>query len=148
MKFLTRKGMKCYTDFFSFHIFPQYPNIPHNQISCHISIKWSKRAVKRVALKRLVIWYVQKNNLINKKIEEKHYKIFIWLNKNSIEKLKEKMDSCLREGEKGGTSLRKQTVHTELTRSITYLTKRIPTLSSKRKKTYVHKNKAKNPRNG
>lgn len=81
VRFLTRKGMRWYGRYFSFHAFPQYPNIPHNQISCHISIKYDKRAVHRNNLKKSILNYIQENNYIAKQRKTvnnaKYYKVFI-----------------------------------------------------------------------
>ncbi len=105
VRFLTRKWIRYYGKYFSFHSFPQYPNILHNQISCHISIKYDKRAVHRNRLKRIILQYMQKNNIATKKFltwwnalismynqwKNGYYKIFIGLNKQNIEIFKEKI---------------------------------------------------------
>ncbi len=93
VRFLTRKGNRWYGKYFSFHSFPQYPNIPHNQISCHISIKYDKRAVHRNNLKKIILNYIQEYVLTTKKRNNTYYKIFIGLNKQNIENFKEYLKS-------------------------------------------------------
>ncbi len=97
VRFLTRKGIRYYGRYFSFHSFPQYPNILHNQISCHISIKYDKRAVHRNKLKKIIINYIQEEDITTKQRtvwwtwKTGYYKIFIGLNKQNIEHFKTKI---------------------------------------------------------
>ncbi len=91
VRFLTRKGVRYYGKYFSFHSFFQYPSILHNQISCHISIKYDKRAVYRNAIKRMILAYIQDMEFVTKQRNGRYYKLFIGLNKHHIEHFKAKM---------------------------------------------------------
>lgn len=61
-------------------------------------MKYNKRAVKRVELKRQINSYVQKNNIINTSINWKFYKIFVSLNKNNIWELKSQLEKFDKRG--------------------------------------------------
>lgn len=133
VKFLTRKGGRYYGTYFSLHSFLQYPNIPHNQISCHISIKYDKRAVHRNTLKKIILQYIQDNKLIHKKRNNKHYKIFIGLNKKTIPKFKQ----ILEEKDKKDT---RKTIHRELELLFKYREYRLLSPSSRRYEKNTRKN--------
>ncbi|OQY40183.1 MAG: hypothetical protein B6229_02320 [Spirochaetaceae bacterium 4572_7] len=56
------------TKYFGFFYYDQYPNLKFNQISINIPLKYSKKAVQRVAFKRQLVAYVQSNKLADEKI--------------------------------------------------------------------------------
>jgi len=85
---LVRKRKYFSTRFFGFFYFDQYPNLKFNQISINIPLKYNKKAVHRVSLKRQIIFYLQENNFIEKEINTKFYKIFVTINKNNISEIK------------------------------------------------------------
>lgn len=92
--FLVRKRKYFPSKFFWFFYFEQYPNLKYNQISCHIPLKFSKKAVYRNMLKRLIIAEIIKNNLTDTRfMDNKYYKVYIMLNKKKLEILKEKFNS-------------------------------------------------------
>jgi len=92
VNFLVRRRQFFANGFFWFFYWDQYPNLKFNQISVNIPIKYSKKAVHRVRLKRILNDYIQKNWLDKKTINWKFYKIFIFINKNSISELKSQME--------------------------------------------------------
>lgn len=89
---MVRKRKYFVNWFFWFFYWEQYPNLKFNQISVNIPVKFSKRAVKRVALKRIINNYLLKNELSYKLINWKFYKIFISINKNCVWDLKSQME--------------------------------------------------------
>lgn len=92
--FLVRRRKYFPSKFFGFFYFEQYKNLQYNQISCHIPLKFCKKAVYRNVLKRMIISEVKNNNLVDQKfIDGKYYKIYISLNKKNLEILKEKFDT-------------------------------------------------------
>lgn len=92
--FLVRRRKYFPSKFFGFFYFEQYRNLQYNQISCHIPLKFCKKAVYRNVLKRLIIDEVRKNNFVEQKfMDEKYYKVYISLNKKNLEILKEKFDT-------------------------------------------------------
>jgi RNase P protein component len=92
INFLIRKRKYFPTRYFWFFYYEQYPNLKFNQISINIPIKYSKKAVQRVALKRQLITYIQWNKLVDQKINNKFYKIFVNLNKKNISELKSQIE--------------------------------------------------------
>jgi len=88
INFLTRKRRYFSTKFFWFFYFDQYPNLKFNQISVNIPLKYDKRAVYRVSLKRTILRFLKENWFEKKDINWKFYKIFVSINKNGIWELK------------------------------------------------------------
>jgi RNase P protein component len=76
---------------FGIFYFTQYPNIPHHQISCHITLKLSKRSTQRNVFKRAVTSYIQTHKLYAQKINTRYYKLFIVLNKHKLEFYEQKI---------------------------------------------------------
>ena len=58
----------------------------------NIPVKYSKRAVQRVRLKRIINSYLYDNWYDKKEINWKFYKIFVFINKNSISELKSQIE--------------------------------------------------------
>ncbi len=81
INFLLKRRQTFVTDYFLFFYFLQYPNLKFNQISVNIPVKYSKHAVDRVALKRQINTYLQKNWFENKMINDSYYKVFVSINK-------------------------------------------------------------------
>lgn len=92
VNFLVKRRKYFVHNYFWFFYFYQYPNLKFNQISVSIPLKYSKKAVKRVFLKRQIVSYIQKNNLDKKPINNKFYKIFVILNKKNIWELKSQIE--------------------------------------------------------
>ena len=72
---------------FGFFYVQQYPNLKYNQLSCHISIKYSKHAADRNLLKRAIMRRVKTNVTGEIPTGNSYYKVFILLNKNKLEQL-------------------------------------------------------------
>lgn len=89
--FITRKRQYIWQGLFGFFYIKQYPNIKYNQISSHITIKLSKKAVVRHIFKRAIMQSVQDHNLIKYPINDSFYKFFIVVSKNSIPELEKKI---------------------------------------------------------
>lgn len=79
--FITRKRQYLGVGLFGFFYIKQYPGIKHNQISSHITIKLSKKAVMRHLVKRAIMQRVQEHNMIKFPINDTFYKIFIVVSK-------------------------------------------------------------------
>lgn len=92
VNFLVRRRQYFSNWYFWFFYFDQYPNLKFNQISVNIPVKYSKRAVQRVKLKRIINNYLSKNWYDKKTINWKFYKIFVFINKNSISELKSQIE--------------------------------------------------------
>lgn len=92
VNFLVRRRQYFSNWYFWFFYFDQYPNLKFNQISVNIPVKYSKRAVQRVRLKRIINNYLLGNWYDKKNINWKFYKIFVFINKNSISELKSQME--------------------------------------------------------
>ena len=92
VNFLVRRRQYFSNWYFWFFYFDQYPNLKFNQISVNIPVKYSKRAVQRVKLKRIINNYLSKNWYDKKAINWKFYKIFVFINKNSISELKSQIE--------------------------------------------------------
>ncbi len=71
-----------------FHVIKQYPNNNYNKFSINIPIKAWKKAVFRNLLKRVFMDEIYKKNLINRKISNWYWKIFVSVNKKNISKIK------------------------------------------------------------
>ncbi len=89
--FITRKRQYFSQGIFWFFYIKQYPNIKYNQISSHITIKLSKRAVLRHTIKRAIMQGIQENNLIESPINDIFYKIFIVLSKDRVWEIDKKI---------------------------------------------------------
>lgn len=98
VNFLVRKRSFFANWYFWFFYCEQYPNLKFNQISVNIPVKFSKRAVNRVWLKRQINSYIQKNKLENEMIKWKFYKIFVSINKNNIWELKSQLEKFDKQG--------------------------------------------------
>lgn len=92
VNFLVRKRKFFSYWYFWFFYFDQYSNLKFNQISVNIPVKYSKRAVQRVRLKRIINSYLYDNWYDKKEINWKFYKIFVFINKNSISELKSQIE--------------------------------------------------------
>ena len=92
VNFLVRRRQYFSSGYFGFFYFDQYPNLKFNQISVNIPVKYNKRAVERVRLKRIINTYLLNNWYDKKPINWKFYKIFVFINKNSISELKSQME--------------------------------------------------------
>lgn len=92
VNFLVRRRQYFASGYFGFFYFDQYPNLKFNQISVNIPVKYNKRAVERVRLKRIINTYLLNNWYDKKPINWKFYKIFVFINKNSISELKSQME--------------------------------------------------------
>lgn len=92
VNFLVRKRQYFVYDYFWFFYFVQYPNLKFNQISVNIPLKFSKRAVQRVWLKRKINSYIKNNWFDKTNLNWKYYKIFITMNKNKLWILKSQME--------------------------------------------------------
>lgn len=98
VNFLVRRRQYFVNWYFWFFYWEQYPNLKFNQISVNVPLKYNKRAVKRVELKRQINSYFQKNNIIDTPINWKFYKIFVSLNKNNIWELKSQLEKFDKRG--------------------------------------------------
>ncbi len=85
--FLTRKKSFFANWYFWFFYYDQYKNLSYNQISVHITLKYSKKATDRNVLKRVLINYISQDKIFNLPINWKFYKIFVILNKSRLEEL-------------------------------------------------------------
>ena len=92
VNFLVRKRQYFVSDYFWFFYFSQYPNLKFNQISVNIPLKFSKRAVQRVWVKRQINSYIKKNWFDKSEINGSYYKIFVTMNKNKLWILKSQME--------------------------------------------------------
>ncbi len=79
--FMTRKRQYLSQGLFGFFYIRQYPGIKYNQISSHVTIKLSKKAVMRHMVKRAIMQDIQKHNLIKMPINDVFYKVFIVVSK-------------------------------------------------------------------
>jgi RNase P protein component len=91
--FLTRKKQFCPNWYFGFFYFDQYKNLDYNQISCHITLKYSKRSTDRNILKRALTNCIINDKLCEQNIKWKFYKIFIILNKSRLDDLHKNLES-------------------------------------------------------
>ena len=92
VNFLVRKRQYFVSDYFWFFYFSQYPNLKFNQISVNIPLKFSKRAVQRVWVKRQINSYIKKNWFDKNNIGWNYYKVFVTMNKNKLWILKSQME--------------------------------------------------------
>ena len=89
--FITRKRQYLNQGVFGFFYIKQYPNIKYNQISSHITIKLSKRAVVRHLIKRAIMHYIHQQNIVKIPINTVFYKIFIVLSKDRVWEIEKKI---------------------------------------------------------
>ena len=75
--------------YFSFFVWPQYPNRDYNQFGIQIPLKVSKRSTKRNFIKRLIYEFIREKELYSKTFNWKYLKIFIITNKKAIPLLTE-----------------------------------------------------------
>ena len=87
INFLLTKRNNKHSRFFSCLWFLQYPNNSYHQYSVNISLKYSKSAVKRRKLKKVIIAILSTIFPLDQSVGWKYYKVFFFLNKNSIETL-------------------------------------------------------------
>ena len=92
INFLIRKRKYFSAKFFGFFYFDQYPNLKFNQISINIPLKYHKKAVHRVSIKRAILRFLKENWYEKKDINTRFYKIFISLNKKNIWELKNQIE--------------------------------------------------------
>jgi hypothetical protein len=85
--FLTKKRQYFGNGLFGFFYIQQYPNLKYNQLSCHISIKYSKHSADRNLLKRAIMRRVKTNVAGEIPTGNTYYKVFILLNKNKLDQL-------------------------------------------------------------
>lgn len=55
-------------------------------------MKYSKFAIRRTAIKRLILNYIRENSLDKKDVSGKYYKIFVNMNKKNIWDLKNQVE--------------------------------------------------------
>jgi len=91
--FMTRRKQFFSNWYFGIFYIDQYKNLNYNQISCHITLKYSKRSTDRNVLKRAVINYILKDKVYCNAISWKFYKIFITLNKSKLDNLKQNIEN-------------------------------------------------------
>lgn len=85
----TRHNKKnFFANILGFHMIKQYSNNTYNKFSINIPIKAWKKAVFRNLLKRIFMDEVFKKKLVNKKISNWYWKIFVSINKKNISKVK------------------------------------------------------------
>jgi len=89
--FMTKRRQYIPQGLFGFFYVKQYPNIKYNQISSHITIKLSKRAVMRHVFKRAIMHSVQKYDLVKHPINDSFYKFFIVVSKNRVPDIQQKI---------------------------------------------------------
>ena len=85
--FLTKKRQFYGNGLFWFFYIQQYPNLKYHQISCHITIKYSKHSADRNLLKRAIMMSIQWDGKIKNPWWQYYYKVFIILNKNKLDQL-------------------------------------------------------------
>jgi RNase P protein component len=89
--FLSRKRQYFSAGLFGFFYFQQYAQLPFHQLSFHVTIKFSKKSVERHVIKRAVLDYIQKQQLLSKPIQGKYCKFFVVMNKNRVEECQKKI---------------------------------------------------------
>lgn len=87
--YILRKGQKVYGKFLIFRFIPQYKNLRYRQASIQIPVKLDKRATRRNMLKRHAL--IQFEHMMKEK--NQYFKIFIFVNKQSLQPLKEALES-------------------------------------------------------
>lgn len=86
VRFLTRKRQVHHQSIFTIFFAPQYPNRSYHQISFHIPVLLSKRAVKRHKVKRILIKAYEKLTA-QKEYQQTYFKCFVTIQKNKLEQL-------------------------------------------------------------
>ena len=89
--FITRKRQYLRQGLFGFFYIKQYPNIQYNQISSHVTIKLSKRAVVRHVVKRAIMQHIQQHTLVQNPINTSFYKIFVVVSKDRVWEIDKKI---------------------------------------------------------
>lgn len=84
INFMTKKKQVIYAWNFLFFYIKQYPSLSFHQLSFHVTLKLHKRSVIRHLIKRSVVDYIQKHNLVKKSLGGQYYKFFVMLNKNAL----------------------------------------------------------------
>lgn len=92
VNFLVKRRQYFVFDYFWFFYFIQYPNLKFNQISVNVPLKFNKRAVQRVSMKRQINSYIKKNWFDRNSINGNYYKIFVTMNKNKLWILKSQIE--------------------------------------------------------
>ena len=92
VNFLVKRRQYFVFDYFWFFYFIQYPNLKFNQISVNVPLKFNKRAVQRVSMKRQINSYIKKNWFDKNSINGNYYKIFVTMNKNKLWILKSQIE--------------------------------------------------------
>lgn len=93
INYLIRNKKVIYWKDFVFFVWNQYYNKKFNQISFQISVKLTKYANKRNYIKRFFFDYLDSKDIVNFKKNNKFIKIFVLINKKSIEKLKKHIET-------------------------------------------------------
>lgn len=93
INFMFKKQQMIFWKDFSFFYIPQYQNRQHNQISINIPTKLHKRATKRNMLRRIIYDYIKQTWFENKKFKKWYYKIFVILNKKSLQNIQQKIET-------------------------------------------------------
>ena len=92
VNFLVKRRQYFVFDYFWFFYFIQYPNLKFNQISVNVPLKFNKRAVQRIRIKRQINYYIKKNWFDKNSINGNYYKIFVTMNKNKLWILKSQIE--------------------------------------------------------
>lgn len=87
VRFLLRKKQTIYGKGLVFVVYPQYPDREYNQRSLQIGTKVAKSSVKRNMVKRLFYEQLQKDLPVEKMLDGKFYKIFVYFHKSLPEEL-------------------------------------------------------------
>lgn len=98
VNFLSKKRQYFWAGLFGFFYRKQYPQIPHHQISFHVTIKYSKRATERNIIKRAIIQYIQEKDTVYAPIGWYRYKIFVVLNKSKVADIQQKIANLDKKG--------------------------------------------------
>lgn len=93
INFLIKKQNIVFGKNFSFFFFSQYSNKKYNQISFQTTVKLSKKAVIRNNIKRILYNIIKSKNIANETFNNKHYKIFVIINKKNIEILQKLLET-------------------------------------------------------
>jgi len=94
INFMTKKKQVIYAGNFLFFYIKQYQNIPFHQLSLHVTLKLHKRSVMRHLIKRAVLDYIQKHDLIKKPLCGQWYKFFVMLNKNALPQRQKQIENA------------------------------------------------------
>lgn len=84
VRFIQNKRNLIWTKHFGFLRIPQYPNRRYHQLSLYIAAALVKKASRRHALKRQLLEHLQSQILPIQWTSQKYYKIFVFLNKQTI----------------------------------------------------------------